>query len=362
MLRETNNNLFNFSPGPAVLPDSVRQKIHDEWLDWQGTGFSVAEISHRSTRFEEMLFNTKRNIRELLAIPDNYHILFLQGGSQTQFAMAPMNLLGKNKQADYLVYGLWSEVARREAERYGEINALTVKQEIDGQLCLTPASQWELNSDAAYLHYCSNETVDGMRLPVVPDCSVPVVVDMCSDLFSQPIDVSKFGVIYASAQKNFGISGITLVIVRDDLLEQANPLTPSVFHYQQQAQKSSLLNTANTFGCYVVGLVMDWLKGQGGLAAVAKANQRKAEKLYACIDSLPETFINKVKPEFRSIMNVTFFLRNEGRQEAFLQQAARRGLLYLKGHKLRGGLRASIYNAMPEKGIDELVDFLREFA
>ena len=352
--------VYNFSAGPAALPEEVLQQAGEELLDWQGSGMSVMEMSHRGKEFMSIAEQAETDVRELLAIPDDYRVLFLQGGASSQFAMVPMNLIGRTGQADYLNTGSWSKKAIAEARRYGEVNvaASTAEQ----HFTTVPAQQeLALSPTAAYLHYTPNETIEGVEFPYVPDTGgVPLVADMSSTLLSRPLEVSRFGVIYAGAQKNIGPAGLTLVMVREELIGEVLPGTPTMFQYVTHAESGSMYNTPPTYAWYLAGLVFQWLKRQGGLEGMAAINARKAEALYAAIDDSP-FYANPVEPACRSWMNVPFTLANPDLDEAFLKQAAAAGLKTLKGHRSVGGMRASIYNAMPEAGVAALIEFMAEF-
>lgn len=351
---------FNFSAGPAMLPVEVLQRAQQEMLDWNGSGMSVMEMSHRGKEFMSIAEKAEADLRELLSIPDDYAVLFLQGGASAQFAMVPMNLLrGKNK-ADYINTGAWSKKAIAEAKHYCEVN-VAASSEAEKFTTVPAFDTWNLQKDAAYLHYTPNETIGGVEFHWVPDAGgVPLVVDMSSTILSRPIDVTKFGCIYAGAQKNIGPAGLTLVIVRKDLLGQTLGGTPSIFDYQKLAENGSMLNTPPTYAWYLAGLVFEWLKQKGGLAGMAAINERKAQKLYDVIDQ-SSFYHNPVDPACRSWMNVPFTLANADLDKLFLEQAGARGLKTLKGHRSVGGMRASIYNAMPEEGIDALITFMQEF-
>ncbi|HID80815.1 MAG TPA: 3-phosphoserine/phosphohydroxythreonine transaminase [Chromatiales bacterium] len=351
---------YNFSAGPAALPEAVLQQAKEEILDWQGSGMSVMEMSHRGKEFMSIAETAEQDLRELLSIPDNYKVLFLQGGASAQFAMAPMNLLrGKNK-ADYINTGAWSKKAIVEAGRYCEVN-VAATSEAEKFSTVPEQSTWHLSSDAAYLHYTPNETIGGVEFPFIPETGdIPLVADMSSTILSRPLDVSKYGVIYAGAQKNIGPAGLTIVIVRDDLIGETLPGTPAMFDYKIHADTGSMYNTPPTYGWYLAGLVFKWLKTQGGLQGIAEINQRKADKLYNAIDQ-SDFYANPVDPACRSWMNVPFTLANPDLDKIFLEQAAEQGLVTLKGHRSVGGMRASIYNAMPEEGVDALISFMAEF-
>lgn len=351
--------VYNFAAGPAMLPESVLLRAQSELLNWQDSGTSIMEIGHRTSTFQDMLSRLEEKLRKLMNIPTNYKVLFLTGGGQGHFSFIPMNLCGKNRQVDYLVTGIWSERAAKYAARYAEVNIVATA----GKSQVPPASNWKLNPNAAYFYYCPNETINGMQVAQIPATgSVPVVADMTSSILSSEIDVSKFGVIFASAQKNLGISGVTLVIIRDDLLDHAQACTPEVFNYKLQAEQGSLLNTIPTTAVYMMDLMVDWIVNeQGGLAQLSAVNQRKVKKLYDCIDNSNGFYTNPVTAADRSPINVPFTLPSDELLQHFLIEAGQRGLKYLNGHKLVGGARASLYNAMPEKGVDLLVEFMNEF-
>ncbi|MDQ7076097.1 MAG: 3-phosphoserine/phosphohydroxythreonine transaminase [Gammaproteobacteria bacterium] len=354
------SRLFNFSAGPATLPSDVLQQASDEMLDWRGSGMSVMEMSHRGEAYTAIAKQAEADLRELLAIPDNYKVLFLQGGASSQFAMVPMNVLRGKGKADYFNTGQWSKKAIKEASRYCKVN-LVASSEADNFSTVPDAASWNFSDDAAYIHYTPNETIGGVEFDCIPsNGEVPVVADMSSTILSRPIDVSRFGAIYAGAQKNIGPAGLTIVIVRDDLIGQTIAGTPSMFDYKKQADNGSMLNTPATYGWYLAGLVFKWLKKQGGLAAMAEVNERKAAKLYAAIDG-SDFYANPVVPKYRSWMNVPFSLANGDLDAEFLRGAAEVGLLTLKGHRTVGGMRASIYNAMPEAGVDALVAYMADF-
>lgn len=353
--------IFNFSPGPAMLPTEVLEQAQTELLNWNGTGMSVMEHSHRGKEFVELLEKAEADLRELLAIPVNYQILFLAGGASAQFSMAPLNLLGKKNTADYIQTGQWSEKAIAEAKRYGKIRIAACSEKQD-KVRIPAPDAWSLNSDAAYVHYTPNETIDGVEFHWTPQTGgVPLVADMSSTLLSRPIDINAYGLIYAGAQKNIGPAGLTLVIIRNDLLGEPLPQTPVLYDYRVHVKNKSSYNTPATYSCYLAGLVFAWLKRQGGLTAMAKRNQAKAEKLYRFIDQ-SDFYQNPVHPECRSWMNVPFSLADSQLDEKFLALAEQAGLANLKGHRLVGGMRASIYNAMPPEGVDALIDFMKDFA
>ena len=352
--------IYNFSAGPAVLPKEVLQQARDEMLDWHGSGMSVMEMSHRGKEFMQIASEAEADLRELMTIPANYKVLFLQGGAHAQFSMIPMNLLRGKTSADYLDSGLWSVKAIDEAARYCQVNVVASSK--DKNYTYAPAqAAWQLNPDAAYVHYTSNETIGGVEVFWTPETGdVPLVADMSSHILSRPIDVNKFGLIYAGAQKNIGPAGLTIVIVRDDLIGQTLPGTPTMFDYKTHADHDSMYNTPPTYGIYMAGLVFKWLKANGGLAAMEKTNILKADLLYDYLDST-DFYHAPVAKENRSRMNIPFRIADASLDAAFLEQAGKQGLLQLKGHKLVGGMRASIYNAMPIEGVKTLIEFMKDF-
>jgi len=352
---------YNFCAGPATLPEPVLQQARDEMLDWRGTGMSVMEMSHRSDEFVEIAETAEKDLRDLAGISDDYAVLFMQGGASSQFATIPLNLLGDNGRADYVNTGIWSEKAIAEARRYGDIH-VAASSEDSGFTTIPLQETWNTRADAAYLHYTPNETIGGLEYDFVPDSGdVPLVADMSSNILSRPVDVSKFGLIYAGAQKNIGPSGLVVVIIRKDLLGRARPETPTMMDYRIAAENGSMYNTPATYSWYLAGLVFKWLKAQGGVDAMAEVNRRKATKLYEFIDG-NEFYANPIDPRFRSWMNVPFTLADDSLNSTFLKGADERGLLNLKGHRSVGGMRASIYNAMPEAGVDALIDYMAGFA
>ncbi len=354
------SRVYNFSAGPAMLPESVLLRARDEMLDWQGSGMCVAEMSHRGKEFMAIAAQAEADFRELLGIPSNYKVLFLQGGASTQFAMVPMNLLRGGEGADYLNTGSWSKKAISEARRFGSVNVAATTE--DQRFSRAPAqSELKLKADAAYVHYTPNETIEGVEFPYVPDTAgKPLVADMSSTLLSRPIEVSRFGLIYAGAQKNIGPAGLTIVIVREDLIGQPLGGTPTMLDYKTHADNDSMYNTPPTYAWYLAGLVFQWVKDLGGLDAMAATNQRKAALLYDAIDA-SSFYQNPVSPESRSWMNVPFTLPSPDLDDAFLKGAKAAGLTTLKGHRSVGGMRASIYNAMPEAGVQALVAYMQEF-
>ncbi len=353
--------IYNFSAGPAVLPKEVLQQAQAEMLDWQGSGMSVMEMSHRGREFMGIAAKAEADLRELLGIPGNYKVLFLQGGASMQFAMVPMNLLRGKASADYLNTGEWSKKAISEAKKFGAVNV--VASGADKNFSYVPDfSTWQFDKDAAYLHITPNETIGGVEFDWLPDVSVPIVADMSSNILSRPIDVSRYGVIYAGAQKNIGPAGLTIAIVREDLLGHVADGTPTMLDYKTHADNESMYNTPPTYGIYIAGLVFQMLKEKGGIAAMEKTNIAKAKLLYAAIDGSGGFYQCPVAHANRSRMNVPFTLKDAALDGAFLKEADARGLLQLKGHRSVGGMRASIYNAMPLEGVQALASFMGEFA
>ena len=352
--------VYNFAAGPAVLPEPVLEQAAHEMLDWHGSGMSVMEMSHRGKEFIGIAEQAEADLRELLAVPANYKVLFVQGGATLQFAAVPMNLLRGRKAADYVNTGEWAKKAIKEAQRYCAVNIAASSE--DQNFSYAPAQEnWKLDANAAYVHYTSNETIGGVEFHWVPDTgSVPLVADMSSHILSRPIDVSRYGLIYAGAQKNIGPAGLTIVIVRDDLIGNALPLTPAMLDYKVQADNGWMFNTPPTYAVYIAGLVFQWLKKLGGLKQMEQINRAKAKLLYDFLDQT-EFYYSPVAKSDRSLMNVPFRLRNEALDEKFLKQAKQSGLVELKGHRSVGGMRASIYNAMPVEGVKALVAFMREF-
>ncbi|WP_346797933.1 3-phosphoserine/phosphohydroxythreonine transaminase [Halomonas sp. Bachu 37] len=359
--------LYNFCAGPAALPQAVLERAREELLDYHGRGLSVMEMSHRSPEFVAIAEQAERDLRELLAVPDNYRVLFLQGGASLQFAMVPMNLLGRGGSANFACTGIWGKKAMAEVERLGLPGHLAASSEPNGHTAVPTQAELSVSTDAAYLHYTSNETIGGLEYDYIPQATrpdgspVPLVCDMSSNILSGPLDVSRFGLIYAGAQKNIGPAGLTLVIVRDDLLDQAQEAIPTLFDYKAMAAAGSMVNTPPTYAWYLSGLVFDWLKNDiGGLAAMDALNQRKADKLYAAIDG-SSFYSNPIKPANRSRMNVPFVLADARLEKTFLDEAEQAGLLNLKGHRSVGGMRASLYNAVPEAAVDALIGFMADF-
>ena len=354
------HRVWNFSAGPAVLPEVVLQRAQDELLDWHGSGMSVMEMSHRGPEFMAIAAKAEADLRTLLGIPADYHVLFLQGGAQAQNAFVPLNLLPAGGTADYVDTGHWAERSIAEARRYGRVNVAASSAD-RRHTCVPPRESWQLTPGAAYVHVTTNETIGGVEYHWVPDVGdVPLVADMSSHILSRPVDVARYGLIYAGAQKNIGPAGLTVVIVRKDLCGHARPECPSVFDYAAQAKAESMLNTPSTFAIYMAGLVFEWLLGQGGMPAIERANRAKAERLYAAIDA-SGFYRNPVQPADRSRMNVPFFLPDPALDKPFLEGAQARGLIQLKGHRAVGGMRASLYNAMPLAGVEALCAYLDEF-
>ncbi len=356
------SRIWNFSAGPAVLPEEVLRQAQEEMLDWHGAGCGVMEMSHRGKEFMSILAQAEADLRELMGIPEQYTVLFLQGGATQQFAQIPMNLLA-GRSADYIVTGSWSKKAVKEAQRFGQVR-VAATTEASNFTRLPTADEIKLDPFAAYLHVCTNETIHGVEIPAerIAEVGVPLVADMSSHILSRPVPVEKFGMIYAGAQKNIGPSGVTLVIIHRDLLGMAPLTIPTVMDYAVMAANDSMLNTPPTYGIYIAGLVFQWLKRQGGLAGMAEVNAEKARILYECIDNSAGFYTNPVDPDCRSRMNVPFVLADAALDAAFLAESKAAGLASLKGHKSVGGMRASIYNAMPLAGVQALVDFMNDFA
>ncbi len=352
--------IYNFSAGPAALPKAVLEKAQKELLDWNGVGSSVMEISHRSKEFIKVAQEAEQDFRDLLGIPDNYAVLFCQGGARAQFAAVPLNLLGEKKAAVYIDGGYWAHSAVVEAEKYCQPIVCDVKTEKEGKTAILPMSEWSIDEQAAYVHFCPNETIDGIEINGVPETSIPVVADMSSTILSRKIDVSKYDVIYAGAQKNIGPAGICIAIVRKDLLDRVSDLVPTVLNYKVLEEKDSMFNTPPTFAWYLSGLVFKWLKEIGGVEAIEKINRQKAALLYQAIDE-SDFYKNTIHPDNRSLMNVPFQLAKPELDAKFLELADQAGLKALKGHRAVGGMRASIYNAVPLEAVQALVDFMKKF-
>lgn len=367
---------WNFSAGPSVLPLEVLQTAADEMLDWHGSGMSVMEMSHRGKQFMQICQEAEDDLRKLLGLSDDYAVIFTSGGAIGQNAIVPMNLIGRNGagKADYIVSGSWSQKSYKEAQRYGDVQVAGSSQQstvLDGVECdafnwFPQPDSWQVRADTAYLHLCSNETIGGVEFADWPDMAelgvpqVPMVVDASSNILSRPMDYSRAGMVYAGAQKNAGPAGVTLVAIRRDLLGHALPVCPSAFDYTQVAKAGSMYNTPPTYAIYVAGLVFRWLLAQGGVAAIEQRNIAKSSLLYDFIDG-SDFYVNRVHPRFRSRMNVPFLLAEESLTDAFLKQAGEAGLLQLKGHSSVGGMRASIYNALPLEAVQALVDFMQDF-
>ncbi len=354
------SRVYNFSAGPSAFPESVLQQAQQEMLDWQGRGMSVMEMSHRGKHFSMIAEELERDLRELMAVPENYKVLFLQGGASAQFSLIPQNILNGKTKACYIKTGAWSEKAIKDAQAYCDV-VVSASSEDSKFTTIPDQASWALDEQAAYLHYTSNETIHGVEFQGIPDAKgLTLVSDMSSNILSRHIDVSQYGLIYAGTQKNMGPAGVTVVIVRDDLIGHATKATPSVFNYAEQAKNQSMLNTPATYNWYLVGLVLKWLKAQGGVAAIEQRNIAKAAKLYAAIDQ-SALYHNPVEVAYRSRMNVPFILADESLDKPFLAAAEANGLFELKGHRSVGGMRASIYNAMTDAGVSALIDFMAEF-
>ncbi|MFQ3206829.1 MAG: phosphoserine aminotransferase [Glaciecola sp.] len=356
-------NIFNFSAGPAMLPQEVMQQAQEEFINWQGLGTSVMEVSHRGKPFMEVAAQAEADLRELLQIPSNYSVLFMHGGGRGQFSAVPLNISKPSDLSQHLVSGQWSIGAEQEAQKFCRSSIVATSKEIDGKMYVPKQDEWSIAEESGYFHYCTNETVDGIEINWVPKSdsgNVPIVADMSSNILSKPLNIEDYGIIYAGAQKNIGPSGLSVVIVRNDLVGISRKDTPAIFDYQLQAKSGSMYNTPPTFSWYLAGLVFKWLKAQGGLDAIAALNQRKSDVLYSQIDATG-FYKNNVHNEYRSKMNVTFKLSDESLNDLFLEQAENNGLVALKGHRAVGGMRASIYNAMPLAGAQALADFMQEF-
>jgi phosphoserine aminotransferase len=356
------HRVFNFAPGPATLPEEVLKQAADEMLNWQGLGMGVMEVSHRGKAFMACYEEVVADLRELMNIPDTYAVLFLQGGAIGENAAIPMNLmpLAKNgPKADFILTGIWTEKSAKEAAKYGQVN-IAASSAADGFNSIPDQKDWQLSDDAAYVHICTNETVGGVEFQYVPKVNKPLVADVSSNILSRVWDINDFGVLFGGAQKNIGPAGLSIVIVRKELLGHAMPITPMVWDWAKQSEHDSMLNTPPTYSIYLAGLVFKWLKRQGGVAAMEKQNIAKSNLLYNYIDQ-SSLFTSKVKSNCRSRMNVTFFLKDESLNDAFVEGAAKVGLVNIKGHKSIGGMRASIYNAMPMKGVETLVDYMKGF-
>lgn len=353
--------VYNFGAGPAALPEEVLRLAQEELLNWNNQGMSIMEISHRSKAFQELMVEAEQDLRELLSISNEYSVLFLSGPTRAQFSMVPLNLMANKAKAAYMDTGIWSHMALEEAHKYGAVS-LVCSGEASRYTTIPERNTWNIEADAAYCHYCINETINGVEFHEIPNVgNLPLVADATSTLLSRPLEVSRFGLLYAGSQKNIGPSGLVVVIVRKDLLGKALPITPQAFDYKLQDENQSLLYTPTTFACYVAGLVFKWLKKQGGLTAMAEQNRRKAEILYNTIDN-SDFYQNNVDTRYRSWMNIPFTLADKNLEDQFLKEARLANLVELKGHRYVGGMRASIYNAMPEEGVKILVNFMKDFA
>lgn len=355
--------VYNFSAGPAMIADEVLEQAQAEMLNWNGLNESIMELGHRGPEFKTIVEKTEADLRELMSIPKNYHVLFAAGGATHQFSMVPMNLYSEKRQADYAETGVWSKKAVVEARRYGEVNIAGDVIHQGDLLCLRPEKEWTLNPNADFVHFTPNETIEGIEFHWVPKTgSVPLVADMTSFILSRPINVNDYGVIYAGTQKNMGQAGLSVVIIRDDLVKEPIPGTPILYSYQTLAEHHSLYNTPPTYTWYITGLVLEWMKRKGGINYFAENNQRRSQKMYELIDSQSDFYINRVHPSCRSWINVVFNLKDPDLTKIFLDEATKIGLTNLKGHRLVGGVRASLYNAMPNKGVELLMEFMKDFA
>jgi len=355
------SGVYNFCAGPAMLPVDVMVTAQQEFINWQNMGSSVMELSHRSPEYMAVAAKAEATLRSLMEIPSNYKVLFCHGGGRGQFSAIPLNLLPVGKKADYIVSGSWSKAAAAEAKNFGDVNVIDISVTDGDTKTIQPLNEWPLSEDAAYVHYCPNETVDGIEIFDLPETNgVPLVADLSSTILSRKFDVSKFGLIYAGAQKNIGPSGLTIVIVRDDLIGQQAIATPCIMNYKMLADNDSMYNTPPTYAWYLAGLVFDWLASLGGVEAMEKINAKKAALLYDYIDE-SDFYQNTIVAKHRSLMNIPFWLKNEELNKSFLTQATEAGLTALKGHRSVGGMRASIYNAMPIEGVEKLVEFMKKF-
>ncbi|VAY02334.1 Phosphoserine aminotransferase [Arsenophonus endosymbiont of Aleurodicus dispersus] len=356
------SQVYNFSAGPSMLPVEVLHCAQQELCNWNAMGVSVMEISHRSEAFIEIVKQAEQNLRELLKIPKNYKVLFCHGGARGQFSSLPLNLFQPNETVDYIICGYWAKSAAQEAKKYCTVNEIDIRIEKSAYLSVKQMDQWQLTNSAKYIHYCPNETIDGIAIHTLPNFSDKkiVIADYSSAILSRPLDVSRFGVIYAGTQKNIGPAGITLVIIRDDLLGRARKETPSILNYTILVKNNSIYNTPPTFAWYLSGMVLKWLKKQGGLQEIERRNQEKVRLLYDVIDN-SKFYINQIDPVNRSLTNIPFQIVKPNLDNKFIKAAEQQGLLFLKGHKTAGGMRASIYNAMPLAGVQKLVDFMIYF-
>ncbi len=351
---------YNFSPGPAMFPLEVLEQAQAAMLDWNGSGMSVMEMSHRGEEYISIATEAEADLREIMSIPSNYKVLFLQGGASSQFGAIPLNLLRENDSADYVKTGAFSKKAIEEANRYCSINVVSSTEDTNFTT-IRPYESWDINPNAAYLHYTPNETIQGVEFPFIPDTGeIPLVADMSSNILSRPMDVTKFGMIYAGAQKNIGPAGLTIVIIREDLVGHARDICPAMLNYDIHGSNDSMYNTPPTYAWYLAGLVFKWIKEKGGVERIGEINARKAGKLYGAIDA-SDFYKNPVDKACRSLMNVPFTLANSELDDTFLEEASARGLVTLKGHRSVGGIRASIYNAMPEEGVDRLIEMMSNF-
>lgn len=352
--------VYNFSAGPAMMPEQVLKRAADEMLEYGDSGQSVMEMSHRSKEYQAIIDSVEAKLRQVMSIPDNYKVLFLQGGASSQFAMIPLNLMNRNNKADFVITGQWANKAYQEASRYGKCNVVASSK--DKTFSYIPElDKSKFDPEADYFHICYNNTIYGTRFNELPDTGdVPLIADMSSCILSEPVDVSKFGLIYAGAQKNMGPAGLTVVIIREDLIGNAMDITPTMFNYKIHADNGSMYNTPPTYGIYILGLVLDWIIEKGGLAEMAKLNRKKAELLYNYLDS-SKLFKATVSGKDRSLMNVPFVTGSDELDAKFVSEAKKEGLINLKGHRTVGGMRASIYNAMPYEGVEKLVEFMRKF-
>lgn len=355
-----NDRVYNFSPGPAMLPNELMLRAQQEFMDWNGTGMSVMEIGHRTSMFMQIAEHAEHTLRKLLSISDEYHVLFLAGGATLQFSVIPMNILCGKTSADYIDTGIWSAKAMACAEKYTHVHTVCSSKE-SGYQSIPDRDSWKLNEDAAYCFYTENETISGVEFQSIPDVNAPLVCDMTSSILSRPFDVSRFGAIIAGAQKNIAPAGMTIVIVKKELCGDVLPITPDLQNYQIQAKHDCMLNTPPTFNWYMAGLMFDWIDEQGGLEIMAQRNERKSARLYEYIDST-DFYSNEIPASCRSRMNVVFHFKDDNITARFVDEAANNDMQALKGHRVNGGIRASLYNAMPESGVDHLLDFMKEFA
>jgi phosphoserine aminotransferase len=354
--------VYNFNAGPAMLPEEVLEKAQAELLDWHQTGMSVMEIGHRGEHFKQIAEAAERDLRELMAIPANYKVLFLSGGATTQFAMVPLNLLGKHEVVDYVNTGTWSRKAHAEAARYTHAHVPAETVQTPEGIAIPAQQEWQLSADAAYLHYTPNETIEGVQFHWVPKVKAPLVADMTSMILSCPVNVQDFGIIYAGTQKNMGFAGLTIVIIREDLIHEPLAHTPTLYSYKIQAENQCFYNTPATYNWYVSGLIFQWMKEKGGLAPFYALTERKAKTLYACIDQYPQMYDCRIAPACRSLINVMFYLRKDELTATFLSEAKKIGLVNLRGHRVSGGVRASLYNAMELVAVEKLANFMQDFA